>query len=977
MPTATMPVTERPQLKIPANANKSNAWYDADGVLRVHDYELPVNPQTHRINARLFACVIPDCPESVLVVEPKTELDEGKKFCPRDGSPLSYVPLDPNDSDPVAVGRQRQLAWLQRLWAKKRAAAATALRQSAMVTAITETKQAAPEKIAQLAKDGQKHLPSLAAAVAVEIGVVYTVDLHGATVGFALAAAVGSWGAIVGYWLAVQVEKIRARLRKEGFEGRAAKKARERGLWTSWSLAGTGVFTAAVSAVDGLVGLDAGSGLQWALLSLLGLGLAWLVNRGHWERLWAERRRIRDLAVENARRAAEAAARKAEADAARAMAEAQLREELADTGGAIDENNPLDVGRRMMIEWEKISRLEAVAQGFPQIKKTKIVPERTREITAPDPLTGKAKRIGWEYLGVSDPGALVGRGGMGSPLQAAKELIVATLFDGQYEPAAISLIDNPGGAQNTFLVMITEKARLGDAVPWRAETAVRVTNDGDVRYGYLGRALTGEDLEEVLYHRGQPFGGGVVGTTGGGKGGFATRTVNNYLKARIFPLVFDPKGLVDYGDYAGLFPMGFTKRHRRMILEFLVKERERRQSVAAASPRTNRYGQKVAGESKWNTHDPVTGEIGRYGEPIGTVWDEFHDLSKDAQFLQDFTNHVRFQRVAGIGALLLSQGGGLEDFGSSVLRDLVVQTALTMFRTGDLNSRMAGSKNQSYSTSDLPMMPGMCLRQAPGSPQVPMRAAFISRDADAEDTIFTTLWGKGTAPELQIEDPLTWISDETIAIMKETGVWDMWMQARAADGSFDPVGGLDRLLADTAEDEEDDEVAMAMAAAGVRMPAMPAPKQVAVPQGGRMPARNVLMAILHENPGIDWDGIRTHDAWHRAPGWAGPPVDATISRAAKDLDGGTDGLAPGIEAKIDRGPKSASWNLVGPGVSAGAKAAAQLRPREGGMPEAMPTVIPPAAGGIPPAVAAEMAAQKAAEMRLVIEEELRMARMGG
>lgn len=975
MPTATMPVTERPLPKI--TGNKSDVWFDADGTLRQHAVELPVDPKTHKINARLYACVVASCPSAEWLTAPATELAEGKKFCPRDGQPLSYVPLDPSQDDPIAHGRQKQLARIAAFWANKRRNYAQAVLASAPVRTVVDTKQALPGQVATLAKDGQKHLPSLAAAAVIEIGVVYTVDLRGATAGFAL-TAMCTWGALAGYWLAVQAEKLRMRLRKEGFEGRAAKKARERGLWAGMGVAGTGVFLAAVSAIEGLCGLDAGAGWQWALLSLLGLGLAWLVNRGHWDRLWAERRRIRDLATDNARRAAQAEADRAMRDAARAMEEARLREELAEVG-AYDENNPTDQGQRMRIEWERIGRLPTAAANFPQITKTKIIPERTREITAPDPNDGKPKRIGWEYLGQAEPGALVGRGGMGSPLLSAKEWVVAVLFDGQYDPAAISLVDNPGGAQNTFLIMVTEQARLGDAVPWNPDTAVRITNGGHLRYGYLGRALTGEDLEEVLYTRGQPIGGMVSGTTGGGKGGFATRYILNCLKARMFPIVFDPKGLVDYGDFAGVFPIGFTKRHRRIILEFLVRERERRQAVTAAAPRTNKYGAKVAGESKWDTCDPITGEIGRYGEPIATVWDEFHDLSKDTKFLLEFTNHVRFQRVAAIGALMLSQGGGLEDWGNSTLRDLVNGTSLTLFRTGDLNSRMAGGRNQTYSTADLPMLPGMCLRQAPGALNVPMRAAFISRDAEAEDTIFTTLWGKGAEPQLQIEDPLTWISVETIAIMKDTGLWDIWMQARAAGGSFDPVGGLDRLLADLVEDEEDEDGEVVV----YRQPSAPSrPAEKAVvqqPGGGRMPARNVILSILHETPGLGREEILAHDAWFRAPGWAGPPSDQQLTRAAKDLDptvGGRESLPDGRVQKINRGPKSGSWTLTEAGQQDAAWAFAQLRPRE---------VASPVSPAGPHAsqdmssnavTIAEMAAQRAAEMAMVIAEETRMAARG-
>jgi hypothetical protein len=964
-----MPVLERPLPKAPSSANMSDVWYDADGALRPHAIELPVDKATHRINGRLYACVAPDCSTAEWAIEPKMSLGADKTHCPRDGQPLSWVPIDSTQDDPLAAGRQMQQSRLAGIWADKRAAAARKIRDSVTVQTALSTKASAPEKLGELATDMKGHLPSLAAAATIEVGVVYTVDLTGAWESLALAAAIGTWGAVVGYFIAVYVERARLRLRKEGFEGRAAKKARERGLWTGRALISTGLFLAVTGAIEGLAGLDSSSMFQWALLSLLGLGLAWWTNAAHWNRLWAERRRLRELAAENARRAAEAEARRAEADALRAMEEARLREQLAEVG-AYDENDPMHQGQRMKIEWERIARLDTAATGFGQIKDTWIVPEQTREVTAPDPSTGAKVRIGWEFLGACKPGALISRGGPVPPIMAAKEWIVSVLFDGQYDAGSISLIDRPGERQNTFVLMITEKARLGDAVTWRADRAVRIVADG-TRYGYLGRSLTGDDLEEVLYSPGQPFGGMVSGTTGGGKGGHATRYILNMLLARMLPVLFDPKELVDYADFIGIFPIGFTKRHRRIIFESLAAERSRRQKKLAAAPKINKHGAEVAGESKWNTHDPVTGEIGVYGEPIGSIWDEFHDIAKDQKFLLELTNHVRFQRASAIGALLLSQGGGLDDWGNSVLRDLVNQTSNTQYRQGDLQSRLGGGRNQAYSTSDLPQLAGMCLRQAPGSPGVPLRAAYITRDPDAEDTVYTTLWGKGAQPVLQIDNPMNWISDETKALWESTGLMEIWRMAQGP-------GGLERLLADTREDEED-EVAAAIAYAGGGQAVARQPERSVAPS--RMSAREVLLAILHETPGIDRKGVDASDAWSRAPGWTKPPADSTISRAAEDLDptvGGTKPLPEGRVQKIDRGPKSTSWHLTPAGAESGARAAAQLAPpvvvtQTGGPWGSAPGAIP----GMSTASVAEMAAQRAAEMAEIIAMETMAANRRG
>jgi len=413
-----------------------------------------------------------------------------------------------------------------------------------------------------------------------------------------------------------------------------------------------------------------------------------------------------------------------------------------------------------------------------------------------------------------------------------------------------------------------------------------------------------------------------------------------------------------------------------MIMAFLHAERQRRETKLAAAPKTNRYGATVAGESRWYTHDPQTGTIGSYGEPIEHLWDEFHDQAKDLEFLATFVNMVRLQRAAGIGATLITQGGGLADIGDGVLRDLAAQTSRTMYRTSEMSARMAGGRNQDYSTADLPPLPGMCLREAPDSPKVPLRAAYITRDADAEDTVYTTLWGKGSTPVLQIEDPVTWIAPETIQIMKDTGVWDMWMQARdiRPDGSWTP--NVARLLADDEEDEED-EVQAAMAI--TTMPPKAIRPATAPTAAGRMPARDVVLAILHLYPGSSLQDIYTSEVWSRAPGWGKPPAKETVSRAAtRELDptvGGTQPLPPGAVQKVDRGPKSASWRVLPVAEAEAAAAVARLLPPppQPTAPGARPASVP---AGMSPAALAEMIGQQASELAAEIQEEMRMAWRG-
>lgn len=918
MTSATMLPAARPLPSMPPGSKKSNVWYDADGVLREHSIELPVDDATKKINAKLFACVVATCSTAEWVKEPAK--GPANPFCPADGQPLAFLPLDATQDDPISAGRQRQLGWLARIVADKRAAAADALRDRAAAEAARAAalREAATHGIAELAEEMKGHRPSIAATAAVAAGSVFVVDLVGVTGGAALSVAMLSWGALVGYWMAVQAENLRRRLRKERLNSRAAKKARLAGRYAARAVAGTGAFVGALSLIEGLTGLDAASWWQTPLLSLLGLGLAWLVNREHWERLWTARRDLRREAAETAATAAAEQAARLEREARQRAEEALLRERLADIGGG-DENDPLFQGELMKLEWERISGLETASNGFPQITGTWIRPDLTREVKMLNEKTKQEERIGWEFRGECKPGALISRGSMQTPLAAAKEWLVSVLHQGEHDASTVALLDKPDGKANTFAIMITERAPLGEAVLWRGRDGIRIEPDGK-RYGHFGKTLQGDAIDELLYAPGRPFGGLVTGVTGGGKGVHLMRYLLNCLLAGIVPVLFDPKKLVDYADFVGIFPIGFSKRHLRIILTSLHLERKRREAELARSPKMNKFGAMVAGESRWQCRGE-DGSIGPFGEPIIGVIDEFHDVRSDQVALESITTQARFQRASAMGWKLATQGGGLEDLGKGILREQVALTTVTSYRSSPLQARMAGQHNPTYSTQDLPDIPGTCLRQAPEAPQVPSRAAFVNRDPEADDTVYTQLWGKKATPELQIDDPMNWISDATKELWEQTGLMDLWRMARGE-------GGLDRLLADIAEDDDEEETAAVPGAP--TPPAIGAAKSAKAPaSGATMIAPDVILAILHEQPGLSRSEIYAHSAWLRAPGSRGFPVPSTISRAAGRLDPTENGRVPLSEGQrklIDRGPKAKSWTLMPEALERAARCAERLAP---------------------------------------------------
>jgi hypothetical protein len=503
----------------------------------------------------------------------------------------------------------------------------------------------------------------------------------------------------------------------------------------------------------------------------------------------------------------------------------------------------------MAAEWARIALTQNAATSFPQMPRTRIAPDKTQPITAP--INGKLERIGWEYFGQSDPGVLVARGGAQAPIVGAKDWLAAVLFDGRHDPATVSLVDRPGGQANRFTLMVTDSLPLGEPVRWQGKAGVRRLPDGAVLV-HRGRSIDGNDVHHPIYVPGQAFGGLVVGTRGGGKTAGTILHLLNCLAAQVFPILFDPKQLVDYADFIGVFPIGVTLAHRDIITDWLIAERKRRERLMARRPVLDEFGRQVHGESMWNLADDPG---------VSHNWEEFHDLAQDDEWVtKRMTNHIRFERAVLMGGRFVSQGGGLGDWGNSVLRGLLNQTEQTTYRLDDHQARLAGRKDGTYSASDLPPLPGMCLVTAPEMPPLPMRDAFVPRKVNDPDSVFNTLFGRSAQKILQFELPE--LSDAMKETMRRTGMAELWERAQGPDG-------LNRLLAD-AEDEE-----------------YGGPSPVSAEKAGIKPAleaAEVLLAILWHKPGSKRVVIDEHEAWLKAKAGGKKPAPSTISRAATALE---------------------------------------------------------------------------------------------
>lgn len=836
--------------KLPAGLRWSDVWRDGTGTLVEGAREVPVDADK-KIAARLRLCSTDECP-----VEQWDPFEFGPdgallpapvRFCPEHGSQLVAVAADGSDADPVGTARQRLTARVQKVLTERRDRALQAAQAR-----LAELRAAAVAEASAKALDMAKHRPSLAVSGVALAGGLTAAAMAPvwAVAGGGVAATVGAGAAYAGaYWW---------KTRGAGeVVGRAARRARTVAHRAAAGAAAAGLFTAQA----GVLGVDASTATGACILAyemLSGCALTWAVNRRHWEKLWADRRRLRELA----RKAAEAAAEQAQAEVARLESLPQ-----APTPAAADET-PEAVGLRMAVEWQRIARSSTVPVGFPMAK-TWIVPCETRSVTVP--VDGELVHIGWEFTVEAEPGALVARNGMTAPpLLQAREWLAAML---ERDPSTVSLVDRPEGRANRGLLLLTDKAPLGGAVRSKGPAGVRRAGDGTI-YVHIGRTIVGDDVDEAVYTPGQPFGGLTVGHTGGGKSAGNILSILNDLWAGILPVLYDPKQLVDYADFVGVFPIGVTREHRDVILQSLHAERRRRERHLASRPMKDRHGRVRTQQSLWSPAED--------GPPIHHYWDEFHMEAKEQQFVASLTELFRLQRVSAMGGDIATQGGGLADFADSVLRGLLNQQRMRLYRMPDNLARLAGYTG-TYMPSQLPRLPGMCLTVTAEVPELPLRFAFVTRD-DVDGCVYDQLYAPDGSQILFAPK----LPPETVEVFEREGLMDLWRLGQGPNG-------MSNLLSSS--------------------PGSLTTPGAVVAAGGKLSAADILLGIVSTSPGCARAWIDAHPMWLTAAGGGKPPVPSTVSRAAGQLE--KTGL-------LSRGEGGADYRVTPAGAARAASAWAQL-----------------------------------------------------
>lgn len=810
------PVTQRPggqPSKLPAGVRMSKIWRGPDRALVDGVVEMPVD-QEFRLTGALWLCQRDDCPTTVWVHSPDPQAKPEQTYCTQHPLQLVPAPLNPAERDPIAAARQVKASRLRQVFEARRGRALEAARLRADVL------RGEAEALARrTAADLHGHVPSLSASAGALLAGAWATEAGGPLVAGAAGVVLSTFGAVAAYLVVYAWERWRHRLADaaDPFVGRRARRARGKARHIAAGVLALGAWLLVAAATGADPGTYPGLG-AW----LLAGGLVWAVNRGHWEELWETRRRLAGLARMRAEKAAAHVV------------------EVAERPVVVDETDPLVVGARMAEQWARFAQDPTAPLGF-DMRRTRIVVEETRPLEAPGP--DGLVRIGWEFTVAASPGVFVARIGGGSPLVAAEfRAWLASMLDRDAATVSTAMV---AGKPNRGTLILSDGLPLGATVPWKGPAGIRRTRDGAI-FGHAGRALTGEDVEEALYVPGQPSGGLTVGTTGGGKSAAQIVRFLNLLAAGIFPMLHDPKNFIDYIDFLGVFPMVALPEHRDVMLDALWCERERREKFRTTNPRADRHGRARTGDPIWNL---------RYGPPIRAAFDEFHMNIRHQQFVTKLTTHVRAQRATAISVDLLSQGGGLADFADSVLRGLVADVRLELYRVSDHLARLAGY-NGEFSPSQLPRLPGMCLSVTPDAPEVPMRSAFVTRD-DVDGSVYDWLYHPDGSPLLQAPA----LPPETLDVFERTGLMDLWRLGRGPNGA-------ERLLSATNTPD----------VGGVA----PANGQVAT--GPRPKAENVVLAILHVSGGLEFaTDIGDHGAWQQAPGWGKAPALSTVTRATEAL----------------------------------------------------------------------------------------------
>lgn len=898
---------------LPAGIVMSKFWRETtDGPIAKHDHERPVTEDTDQPVGTWWLCPHQACKTGEWVFPTQTDdggIDPGrprKPYCASHGTQILPCRTEATDADPKAAAR----SWLQQRLDAKRAALSQAA--AARMDAIRAAGRA---EAARVASDMREHVPSAAVSVSTLIGGFTIIQQAQPLPVYALGTGLTVGGTVLAYMAVYLGELVYAR--RLGYQLRdmpeqIRQRARAHARWIASGVLATGVWML----IAETIGADI-SNLRGLLMALAGAVLVGVVNYRPWAAMVAGRQaeaaaRVR-AAEEEARRieAEQEAARQAEIAAKAAAEEEAHRQEQAVLEEAkkivLAEDDRIAAGMKFAERWNKLAgevrSRTTTAAGF-ELWRTSVVVEETRKLTVKD--AEGEEVIGWEFLIRAEPGVLAPRSGSEvSPFVAMKPWLASMLeigvsmLDLAYQPTR--LVDNGGKPEpliNHGLVTLSESFPLGKPVDHLGLDGCWVDEKG-TRWGHAGQDLRGRPVFRRLWTPGQAGGSGRYGHTGSGKSVITQITAYSDLLLGILPIIHDAgKNAMDFVDFLGIFPVGFTTEHRDVIRETLWAEMKRRQQWIGVRTTIGLGGMEVPADPTW---EPAIG-----GPPIRVTWEEFHMHMRDPKFVAMLGEMIRLQRSTAIMAELATQGTGLADTGDNNLREQVNQACLQIMRMTDHTAGLAGYKG-AYKASELPRFPGMMIMVDGENEPVPYRSAYIPRDPSNPGSLIYKLRRPNGTPEGEQILFAPELPEPTIEVFKTHGLWDLWELGKTKSGR-------ERLLSESDPVQSTE-----------YPPALPDSLTTPVSKP-RVRAEEVILAMLkHEadagRPGLTQPEMLASTWWRHVEGpWSkndgSTPAHTTISRACNRLATVTDqqaaaGACPLIMSD-DGDP--ARWSLLAAGT---------------------------------------------------------------
>lgn len=349
--------------------------------------------------------------------------------------------------------------------------------------------------------------------------------------------------------------------------------------------------------------------------------------------------------------------------------------------------------------------------------------------TALDVATWQRTPFGWQaVVTATKRGALNSLGGENTRATVKK---IAAAYD--VPRSAVTWIEEHDDNPNLGRVLVQPSNPLKEGEIWGGADLIQI-RDSRITAD-VGRLIDGTRMIETLFRfeEGMPS-ELVLGTTGSGKSerlrlslvvqrwaSFPDPTTGQ-RKGLFLSFLHDPKRLNSYGEFRNaVHGYGITRDDAHLMVDAFLREMVRRYDMLRTLKWTDAKGRRRVGSVKWN---PLI-----HGPLLKVIWDEFHELTADKEFVAKLEKLARYQRACGMGSTLASHMGTIGDTGTQALRDMLSGGRASLLRTtSGLNAALATGGQLTGDPRALPKQPGMVLVADGETATLTGRYSFIPDD---------------------------------------------------------------------------------------------------------------------------------------------------------------------------------------------------------------------------------------------------------